>query len=142
MRVCDIMHKGVIFCYPEDNLKTVAAMLKENHLRSIVVMHESGEVWGLISYFEVIKQYGQDLTAISAEQAMQAYKIDVDPQWPIEKAVDPDKVTAKLDKGILTVTFHKLSPYYPNMTNNQTPKWLHHHRGCICLYYSTLNFTC
>jgi osmoprotectant transport system ATP-binding protein len=88
MRICDIMHKGVIFCYPEDNLKTVAAMLKENQLRSVVVIHESGEVWGLVSLFEIIKHYGQDLTAISAEQAMQPYKIDVDPQWPLEKAVD------------------------------------------------------
>ena len=88
MRICDIMHKGVIFCYPEDNLKTVAAMLTENKLRSVVVIHESGEVWGLVTVFEIIKHYGQDLTAITAEQAMQPYKIDVDPQWPIEKAVD------------------------------------------------------
>lgn len=88
MRVCDIMHKGVIFCYPEDNLKTVAAMLKENKLRSVVVIHESGEVWGLVSLFEIIKHYGENLAAISAEQAMQPYKIDVDPHWPIEKAVD------------------------------------------------------
>jgi predicted transcriptional regulator len=34
MRICGIMDKGVIFCYPEDNLKTVAAMLKENQLIS------------------------------------------------------------------------------------------------------------
>ena len=88
MRICDIMHKGVIFCYPEDNLKTVAAMLEENKLRSVIVIHESGEVWGLVSSFDVIKHYGRDLTAISAEQAMQPYKIDVDPQWPVEKAVD------------------------------------------------------
>jgi len=88
MRVCDVMHKGVIFCYPEDNLKTVAAMLKENQLRSVVVMHESGEVWGLVSLFDIIKHYGQDLNAITADQAMQPYKIDVDPLWTIDKAVD------------------------------------------------------
>lgn len=88
MRVCDVMHKGVIFCYPEDNLKTVVAMLKENQLRSVVVMHESGEVWGLVSLFDIIKYYGKDLSAISADQAMQPYKIDVDPLWPIDKAVD------------------------------------------------------
>ena len=88
VRICDIMHKGVIFCYPEDNLKTVAGMIKENQFRSVVVMHESGEVWGLISLFDIIKYSGQDLTGISAENAMQPYRIDVDPQWPIEKAVD------------------------------------------------------
>jgi len=88
VRVCDIMHRGVIFCYPEDNLKTVATMIKENQLRSVVVMHESGEVWGLISVFEVIRYYGQDLTSLSAEDVMQPYKIVVDPQWPVEKAVD------------------------------------------------------
>jgi CBS domain-containing protein len=88
VRVCDIMHKGVIYCYPEDNLKTVASMIKENQLRSVVVMHESGEVWGLISVFEVIRYYGQDLTGLTAEDVMQPYKIEVDPQWPMEKAVD------------------------------------------------------
>ena len=92
MRICDIMHKGVIFCYPEDNLKTVAAMLKENQLRSVIVIHESGEVWGLVSSFDVIKHYGRDLTAISAEQAMQPYKIDVDPQWPVEKVARANAV--------------------------------------------------
>jgi CBS domain-containing protein len=87
-RVCDLMHKGVIFCHPEDNLKEVARIMKENDLRAVVVMHESGEVWGLISQLEIIRFFGEDLEQISAESVMQPYKIHVDPQWPIERSID------------------------------------------------------
>ncbi|ABK18357.1 CBS domain-containing protein [Syntrophobacter fumaroxidans] len=87
-RVCDLMHKGVVFCRPEDNLKEVAGIMKENGLRSVVVMHESGEVWGLISLLEIIRSFGEDLEGISAESVMQPYKIHVDPQWPIERSIE------------------------------------------------------
>jgi len=87
-RVYDLMHKGVFFCYPEDTLQSVARLIEENELRSVVVMHESGEVWGLISIFDIIRFYGEDLSNLTAEDVMRPFKIDVDAQWPIEKAVD------------------------------------------------------
>ena len=59
VRICDIMHKGVIFCYPNDSVKEVAKILYENGIRSVVVIDESGEVWGLISRLEVTSVYGK-----------------------------------------------------------------------------------
>ncbi len=88
IRICDLMHKGVIFCYPDDNIKEIAKMMHMNHFRSVVVIHESGEVWGLISMMDLIRYYGEDLEKITAEDVMRAYEIKVDPQWPIEKAIE------------------------------------------------------
>jgi CBS domain-containing protein len=87
IRICDLMHRGVVTCSPDDNLEHVARIMKANQFRSVVVAHESGEVWGLISMMDLIRHYGQDLTKIRAEDVMRPYRIDVDPQWPIEKAI-------------------------------------------------------
>lgn len=88
VKICDLMHKGVIFCYPDDNLKEIAKMMHLNHFRSVVVLHESGEVWGLVSIMDMIHYFGENLEQYCAEDAMRPYRIKVDPQWPIEKAID------------------------------------------------------
>ena len=93
MRVCDLMDRDVIFCYPEDSVKDVVRMMKADHFRPVVVVHESGEVWGLVSRLAVIRFYGEDLEQIRAEDVMRPYRIEVDPQWPIEKAIDLMKRT-------------------------------------------------
>ena len=88
LRVCDLMHKGVTCCYPEETVKSVAKMMQANQFRSVVVVHQSGEVWGLISILDLVRQYGKDLEHLTAEDIMRPYKIDVDPQWPVERAVE------------------------------------------------------
>ena len=88
LRVCDLMHKGVSCCYPEETAKSVAKMMQANQFRSVVVVHQSGEVWGLISILDLVRQYGKDLEHLTAEDIMRPYKIDVDPQWPVERAVE------------------------------------------------------
>jgi len=86
-RVCDLMHRGVIYCYPEDNAKEVAKIMATNQIRAVVVMDESGEVWGLISIMELVGLYGKELEKTKAEEIMRPYKIEVDPQWSIEGAI-------------------------------------------------------
>jgi len=82
------MHKGVIFCYPDDSAKDIAKMMKENQIRSVVVMDETGEVWGLVSIMELLPLYNKNLDEIRAEDIMRPYQIEVDPQWSIEKAIE------------------------------------------------------
>lgn len=82
------MHKGVITCYAEDTVKDVARMMDHNQVRSVVVVNERGEVWGLITYREMISRYGEDLEKISAGEIMKPYRIEIDPQWSIEDAID------------------------------------------------------
>ena len=88
LRVCDLMHKGVTCCYPEETVKNVAKMIQANQFRSVVVVHQSGEVWGLISIVDLVRHYGEDLEHLSAEDIMRPYRIDVDPQWPVERAIE------------------------------------------------------
>jgi len=93
LRVCDLMDREVITCSPDDSLKHVMTMMKENRFRTVVVQDETGEVWGLISRLAVVRFYGKDLEQIRAEQAMRPYKFEVDPQMPIEKAIEIMKRT-------------------------------------------------
>lgn len=104
VRVCDLMHKGVIYCYPEDSAKEVAKIMDSHQIRSVVVMDERGEVWGLISIMEMIPLFGKDLEKIRAEEIMRPYKIVVDPQWPIQEAVELMK--AKKIEHLIVVDPH------------------------------------
>ena len=88
MKVFDLMHKGVISCNAEDTLKDVARMMTDNHFRSVVVVNEKGEVWGLISFADLLTHYGENLTKITAQEIMRPYRIEVDPQWQIEQAIE------------------------------------------------------
>lgn len=93
MRVCDLMDRDVVFCYPDDSVAQVVRMMKANQFRPVVVVHEMGEVWGLVSRLAVIRFYGEDLTRIRAEDVMRPYRIEIDPQWSIETAIDIMKRT-------------------------------------------------
>ena len=93
MRVCELMDREVFVCHLDDSVKDVVRIMKSNSFRPVVVVDETGEVWGLVSRLAVIRSYGQDLERIRAEDAMRPYKFDIDPQWPIEKAIAVMKKT-------------------------------------------------
>jgi CBS domain-containing protein len=82
------MHKGVIFCYNNDSVREVAKIMDENQIRGVVVIDDSGDVWGLISNTDLLQYYYDDIDTLKAEDIMKPYKIDVDPLWPIEKAIE------------------------------------------------------
>ncbi len=88
IKVYDLMHRGVIFCYPDDTAKQVAEMMVENRIRSIAVVDETGEVWGSVSRLDLLRHYGEDLETIKAQEIMRPYTLEVDPQWPIEQAIE------------------------------------------------------
>jgi len=87
MRICELMDREVIVCHLEDSVKDVVRIMKANDFRPVVVVDETGEVWGLVSRLAVIRFYGEDLERIRAEDVMRPYTFEIDPQWPIEKAV-------------------------------------------------------
>ncbi len=88
IRVYDLMDRDIIFCYPDDSVTDVVLMMKANQFRPVVVVHEAGEVWGLVSRLALIRFYGEDLDRIRAEEVMRPYRFEIDPQWPIETAID------------------------------------------------------
>ena len=87
IRVCDLMHRGVLSCFPDDSAKVIAEMMTSHQIRSVVVMDETGEVWGSVSMLDLLKCYGKSLEQVRADQIMRPYAIEVDPQWPLEEAV-------------------------------------------------------
>ena len=87
MRVCELMHKGVISCYADDTVRDVAKNMENNRFRSVVVINERGEVWGLITYMEMLPCHDKNLDALKAGDIMRPYRIEVDPQWSIEDAI-------------------------------------------------------
>ena|SRR5208337_2587348 len=88
MRICDLMHKGVISCFMEDSVKDVAEIMDDHEFRSVVVVNERGEVWGIITYREMLRHYGKDISKLKARDIMLQYRIEVDPRWPVERAVE------------------------------------------------------
>jgi CBS domain-containing protein len=87
------MDRNVIVCDLNDSVKDVIRMMKANKFCPIVVVDQTGEVWGLISRLAVIRLCGKDLSQISAEDVMRPYKFEVDPQWPVERAIELMKRT-------------------------------------------------
>ena len=81
------MDREVHVCHLEDSVKEVVQIMKANGFGPVVVVDETGEVWGLVSRLAVIRFYGKDLERICAEDVMRPYKFEVDPQWPVQKAV-------------------------------------------------------
>jgi CBS domain-containing protein len=93
MRVCDLMDRNFIVCSLRDSVTDVVRIMKANQFCPLVVVDQTGEVWGFISRLAVIRFYGKDLNQICAEDVMRPYKFEVDPQWPVEKAIDLMKRT-------------------------------------------------
>jgi CBS domain-containing protein len=87
IKVCDLMHRGVLYCYPDDSAKVIAEMMVTHEIRSVAVMDESGEVWGSVSMLDLLRLYGKDLEHKRADEIMRPYRIEVDPQWPLEEAI-------------------------------------------------------
>ncbi|NTW36368.1 MAG: CBS domain-containing protein [Syntrophobacteraceae bacterium] len=86
IRICDLMQKGVMVCYPHDSVWEVSRLMESSGVYAVVVAHETGEVWGLVSVLEVIRYYGINVKEVCAEDIMRPYKIEVDPQMEIDDA--------------------------------------------------------
>ena len=82
------MHKGVISCYTEDSVKDVANIMDDHQFRSVVVVNDGGEVWGIITYREMLLHHREDISKLKARDIMRQYRVEVDPLWPVERAVE------------------------------------------------------
>jgi len=63
-------------------------MMAANQIRSVAVVDETGEVWGSVSMLDLLRLYGKELEQTKAQDVMRPYRIEVDPQWPVEKAIE------------------------------------------------------
>jgi predicted transcriptional regulator len=84
--VRDIMHKGVIACKPEAPLEEVVRILCDTDIHAIIVMESENEVKGIISHFDLIGYYEEDLTKHKAREVMSSPVIDISPEAPVIEA--------------------------------------------------------
>jgi len=74
--------------HPDDSAEVIAEMMAANQIRSVAVVDETGEVWGSVSMLDLLRLYGKELEQTKAQDVMRPYRIEVDPQWPVEKAIE------------------------------------------------------
>jgi CBS domain-containing protein len=74
--------------HPDDSAEVIAEMMAANQIRSVAVVDETGKVWGSVSMLDLLRLYGKELEQTKAQDVMRPYRIEVDPQWPVEKAIE------------------------------------------------------
>ncbi len=57
--VRDVMHRGVIVCWPDESILDVARRLREYSISAIFVLDESGRAEGVISQTDLARAYVQ-----------------------------------------------------------------------------------
>jgi CBS domain-containing protein len=87
--VSDAMRPGVISCPPQTPLKTVARMMADNHVHSIVVIRpgsdSGGKPWGIVSDLDVV-QAGGEADDRTAGETCTTDVVSVGPEDSLERA--------------------------------------------------------
>ncbi|MFZ5917620.1 MAG: cyclic nucleotide-binding/CBS domain-containing protein [Chloroflexota bacterium] len=85
--VSDVMHEGVIACKPDTPMQEVVRIVADTDVHAIVVMGEDGEVQGVISHFDIIGLYGQNLMEHTASEVMTPGVLAISPWASVVDAV-------------------------------------------------------
>jgi predicted transcriptional regulator len=98
-RVRDIYHKGVILCKPDSPLQEVVRVMADTEIHAVMVTEREGEPpVGVVSHTDVIAHYGEDLTAIQAQEAMTSKVI----------SISEDATVGEAAKELLESNIHRL----------------------------------
>jgi predicted transcriptional regulator len=98
-RVRDIYHKGVILCKPDSPLQEVVRVMADTEIHAVMVTEREGEPpVGVVSHTDVIAHYGEDLTAIQAQDAMTSKVI----------SISEDATVGEAAKELLESNIHRL----------------------------------
>lgn len=87
-RVEDIMHYGVITCRTYTLLKEVVRIITDTDVHALVVIHDNGNVAGIVSHMDLLRLYGQNLLEYKAEDVMTPTVITISPDATVKEAVD------------------------------------------------------
>ena len=86
-QVAHIMHRGVITCKPRTLLKEVVRTIADSDVHALVVIHDNGDVAGIVSHMDLLRLYGQNLLDYRAEDVMTPDVISIEPTATVEEAV-------------------------------------------------------
>jgi predicted transcriptional regulator len=88
-RVRDIYHKGVILCKPDSPLQEVVKVMADTEIHAVMVTeHEGQPPVGVVSHIDVIAHYGEDLTAIQAQDVMTSTVISISEDATVGEAAE------------------------------------------------------
>ncbi|MBC7260990.1 MAG: CBS domain-containing protein [Chloroflexi bacterium] len=87
-QVEDIMHYGVITCRTHTLLKEVVRIITDTDVHALVVIHDNGNVAGIVSHMDLLRLYGQNLLEYKAEDVMTPNVITISPDATVKEAVD------------------------------------------------------
>ena len=65
--VKQIMTNTMVTCRPDTALEEVARMMSDAEVDAVVVVNDTGDLVGLISQFDLLRLFGQDLSRLRAE---------------------------------------------------------------------------
>ena len=115
--VREVMHRGVITCAPDTALKEVARIMNATDVHALIVVNDRDEVQGVVSHIDMLRVFGQDLYALSAQDVMSTTIFSVTPDAPVSEAVSKilkhkvhrllvarEEGEAKIPTGIISTT--------------------------------------
>jgi CBS domain-containing protein len=83
----DNMRRGVVTCKIDATAVEVARIMLDNNVSAVVVIDERLNACGVISKTDLIKFYGKDLSAITAEDIMSPKILTISPDTLVHEAV-------------------------------------------------------
>ena len=81
------MHRGVVTCRVNANANEIAKIMLDNDVSALVVIDERLNACGVISKTDLIRSYGKDISAITAEDIMTTDIFTISPDTLVYEAV-------------------------------------------------------
>jgi CBS domain-containing protein len=81
------MHRGVVTCGIDANAAEVAKIMLDNDVSALAVIDERLNACGVISNTDLIRSYGKDISAITAEDIMTTDIFTISPDTLVYEAV-------------------------------------------------------
>ena len=91
----DVMHRGVVTCKVTATVEEMARIMIEDRVPALVVTDERNDACGIVTKTDLLRCYGKELSAITAEDIMSSSLFTVSPDAPIDEAI-----AEMLDAGV------------------------------------------
>lgn len=86
--VRDVYHKGLILCKPDTPLQEVVRVMADTEVHAVMVAEREDEPpVGVISHIDIIAHYGEDMTAIQAQDVMTSNVVHISEHATVREAV-------------------------------------------------------
>jgi len=87
--VAEAMRHGTLSCQSETPLRTVAALMVEHRIHSVVVTDLDGvseRAWGIVAEADVVRAFGEDVDEVTAAEMAATELVTIAPEDTLERA--------------------------------------------------------